>query len=127
MGAFVCCGSDPAVTSVKQQAYAQMQAGLEGYYTAAKGTVAVIASAAPVVVQPDTLPLILSGWNNVAVRKYVDDQSGNSSSGLQYGGSFLFGVGSGYFTEGVSLPKALLISGGMSLADSASLDRSVSF
>jgi len=52
MGAFTWGGGDPASASARQQAYAQVQAGLQGYYSAAKASTAVVASAGAVVVDP---------------------------------------------------------------------------
>jgi hypothetical protein len=92
MGAFTWGGGDPASASARQQAYAQVQAGLQGYYSAAKASAAVVASAGAVVVDPQTLPYVLGGWANVASDAYSDYQNGTlDTSGKSYLGSF--GVG----------------------------------
>jgi hypothetical protein len=92
MGAFIRGGGDPASASARQQAYAQVQAGLQGYYSAAKASGAVVASAGAVVVDPQTLPYVLGGWANVASDAYGDYQNGTlDTSGKSYLGSF--GVG----------------------------------
>jgi hypothetical protein len=53
---------------------------------------------------PEMLPYILGGWNNVAVRAYVDQTNGTNSSDEQNGASFAFGAATAYVTEGASVP-----------------------
>ncbi len=94
MGAFIWGGGDPASASARQQAYAQVQAGLQGYYSAAKASAAVVASAGAVVVDPQTLPYVLGGWANAASDAYSDYQSGSvDPSGKSYVESFAIGAG----------------------------------
>ena len=93
MGAFIWGGGDPASASARQQAYAQVQAGLQGYYSAAKASAAVVAGAGAVMVDPQTLPYVLGGWANVASDAYSDYQNGGvDTSGKSYVGSFALGA-----------------------------------
>ena len=94
LGTWFAYSPDPGTAMAKQQLLAELQAGYQGWTSAAKFSGAVVASGGAAMTDPAAVPYVLGGWVNAASSAYEDYQNGTlDKSGNSYVGAFLAGAG----------------------------------
>ena len=96
LGTWFAYSPDPGTAMAKQQLLAELQAGYQGWTSAAKFSGAVVASGGAAMTDPAAVPYVLGGWVNAAASAYEDYQNGSLDKS---GGTYATAFGAGTVQE----------------------------